>query len=380
MTESAETTLRGITWNHTRGFAPVVTASQVYCDTQEVDVTWERRSLWHFGEGPLAELVQRYDLIVIDHPFAGTCANDRLVVPLDTVLPADVLAERAEHSVGPSFRSYTYADRQWALPLDAAAQVAACREDLMAAACLSRPSTWDEALELAAETGKVAVPLSPVNAACAFFSLCTGFGEEPFAMPQCIVPRVVAEQVLELLQRLVAVIPPQCLSMNPIAVLNWASSTDDVIYVPLTFGYVNYSHAGYRPSRLTFHNPPGRDIGSTLGGAGIAISAQSRHPYAAAELAAWLTSSECQRTSFALSGGQPAHAAAWDDPLLDVVADGFFRHTRASLDGAYVRPTHDWFPGVQHRVAVTVSDFLRGSRGVRDTLDDLTARPIVATR
>ena len=74
-------------------------------------------------------------------------------------------------SVGPSFRSYTYAGRQWALPIDAAAQVQAWRPDLMA-----RPAkTWDEVMALAGE-GKVQLPLRNPHSLMVFYTLAANLG------------------------------------------------------------------------------------------------------------------------------------------------------------------------------------------------------------
>ena len=49
----------------------------------------------------------------------------------DAVLPAGLLINLAAHSVGPSFASYSARGHLWALPLDAAAQIATVRENLL---------------------------------------------------------------------------------------------------------------------------------------------------------------------------------------------------------------------------------------------------------
>src|SRR5215212_1162826 len=118
------TTLRGLTWDHTRGYAPVVAAAALYRDTvrPDVDVVWDRRSLWAFGEAPLEDVASAYDLLVLDHPFIGVAAEAELLVALDGELSEPYLDEQRAQSVGPSFESYAHDGHQWALPIDASGQ------------------------------------------------------------------------------------------------------------------------------------------------------------------------------------------------------------------------------------------------------------------
>ena len=65
-------------------------------------------------------------------------------MPLDDLI--DV--ETAASFVGRSLESYRYDGRTWALPIDAACQVAVARPDLIAALGKGAPETWDEMFEL----------------------------------------------------------------------------------------------------------------------------------------------------------------------------------------------------------------------------------------
>ncbi len=117
--------LRGITWNHTRGLLPVVAAAQRFEELNPgVHITWEKRSLQEFADQPLAELGAQYDLLVIDHPWAGFAATSGVLTPMEELVSAEFLADQAANSVGPSHQSYRYGDRQWALAIDAATPVA----------------------------------------------------------------------------------------------------------------------------------------------------------------------------------------------------------------------------------------------------------------
>ena len=109
--------LRGIAWQHTRGYLPMVATAQRFSETHPgMDIQWDKRSLQAFADEPIGELAARYDLLVIDHPWAGFAAAAGVLLPLDEHLPAECLAEQAANSVGPSHASYSFASRQWRLP------------------------------------------------------------------------------------------------------------------------------------------------------------------------------------------------------------------------------------------------------------------------
>jgi len=61
--------LKGITWNHSRGFLPMVATAQRFAELYpNVQITWEKRSLQAFADYSIQELAERFDLLVIDHP------------------------------------------------------------------------------------------------------------------------------------------------------------------------------------------------------------------------------------------------------------------------------------------------------------------------
>ena len=122
---SDEVELKGITWNHTRGYVPMVASAQRFEELHPgVRISWEKRSLQEFADQPLADLSARYDLLVIDHPWAGFAASSGVLMAMEDVVSAEFLADQAANSVGPSYESYRYDDRTWALPIDAATPVA----------------------------------------------------------------------------------------------------------------------------------------------------------------------------------------------------------------------------------------------------------------
>ena len=46
-------------------------------------------------------------------------------------------------------------------------------------------------------------------------------------------------------------------------------------------------------------------------------------------------------------GGQPGHATAWEDDTVNAAAGDFYRDTRKTLEGAYVRPRHNGYMAFQ---------------------------------
>src|SRR5207247_11359421 len=164
--------LSGITWDHPRGFDPLVATAEAYGRSHPaVEIHWEKRSLQAFADHPLVDLASRFDLLVIDHPHVGRAARHDAILALDGKIPVSVLRQLAAESVGRSHESYTWDGHQWALAIDAAAQVAAWRPDILP----EPPTTWVQVLQLAKED-RVLWPLKPVDAICSFFTLAANRG------------------------------------------------------------------------------------------------------------------------------------------------------------------------------------------------------------
>lgn len=378
------TTLRGITWNHTRGYAPMAVTAQMFIDRHPgVEINWDRRSLWAFGEGSLADVAEAYDLLVVDHPLMGWAATAGALLELDTALPADVFAAFHEQAIGSSQASYEYDGHYYALAIDAACQVAVARADLLGGLDEDAPETWDDVLPLAKRTGKVAIPFNGIDAFSAFLGLCAHFDAPAgYFGPEYFVDRTAGTAAIELLAELAVLVDPACATANPIATLNRMAYSDDVVYCPLVFGYTNYGRDGYAPNQLTFYDIPasgGRGPhGSCLGGAGLAISASSRQRELALEYARVVADPTTQRTDYVRAGGQPAARTAWEDAEANRLTGDFFRRTRRTIESAYVRPRHPGFPDFQTAAANIVREAILSHRPgaakpvpVLDQLDEL---------
>ena len=366
--------LKGITWNHTRGFVPKVATAQRFHELNpHVEVQWDKRSLQDFADYSISALAERYDFLVIDHPSIGEAAEHGLFRPLEELLPAAFLADQAAHSVGLSHASYQFTGRQWALAVDAATPVASWRPDIMARLGLSPPRTWEELMTLA-RRGLVAMPAIPVDTLMNLYMMWIDAGEEPFLTDEGVGSHAVGRVALETLRDLILTCAPVCLTRNPIQTYEAMTQTDDIAYCPFAYGYSNYSREGYARRLLAFGHPPSGRSGplrSTLGGAGLAISTNCPHPDVAAQYAAFMASGECQRGLYVSSGGQPGHRSAWLDDKANENTAGFFRDTLAVLDRAYLRPRYSGYITFQDRAAECLDQYIRGNKRVDDCLCDL---------
>ena len=367
------TTLRGMTWEHPRGHGCLVAAAARYADLTGVEVRWEQRSLQDFADAPLETLAENHDLLVIDHPHVPAAAQTGVLAPLDGAGDADRLADLAAHTVGPSHASYQHAGRQWGLAVDAAAQVAAYRPDLLP----EPPRDWDAVLALAA-AGRVLWPAKPVDAFSSLVTVSAGRAAARGDRTAFLVADDVAV-ALDLLHRLARAVPARCLDQNPIEVAEELSRGEQYAYAPLLFGYTNYSRSGFRLHRLRYVDiPAGPDgpVGSLLGGAGIAVSALSRQCDAARAFAFWVTGPEVQRGVYFDGGGQPGHGLAWQDDELNARTLDFFRGTRSTLEHACVRPRSPGYPGFQDTVSGSVTATLRGELSDAELIERIeAARP-----
>jgi multiple sugar transport system substrate-binding protein len=370
--------LRGICWDHPRGRDPLLGTLAAYREVApEVSVEWSARSLQAFADEPLERLAERYDLLIIDHPFVGEVSMASALLPLDTLMPSEVIEDQARNSVGPSHRSYTWAGHQWAFAIDAAGQVSAYRPDLLDELGVAPPSDWQDVIDLGdrarARGRRLVLPFIPIDAVMSFLSLLANAGS-PMADDGRPPDRDAGAHALDLIARLLDRSHPSSADWNPPTALDAMATDDDIVACPLLFGYSNYSRPGFRRRRVRFapiaDGGHGR-VGGILGGAGIAISAACRAPEEAARYAAWLTSRPVQAGGYVTEGGQPGHRGAWTDPTADAVAGGFFSDTLGAMDAAYLRPRAPGMMRFQHEAGQVIRATMTGRTSHQACLDDL---------
>jgi multiple sugar transport system substrate-binding protein len=167
-----------------------------------------------------------------------------------------------------------------------------------------------------------------------------------------------------------------CFGRNPIATWELLSSGDGPAYCPFAYGYSNYSRQGYSNHALTTGGlvsmDGGKPLRSTLGGAGLAISAKCPYKETAARYAQYVAGADCQKSLYFDAGGQPGHRGAWLDDEVNSTANNFFQNTIATLDAAWLRPRFNGYLYFQQQGARIVHQYLTAGGDERTVLKELT--------
>jgi multiple sugar transport system substrate-binding protein len=370
--------LNGITWDHSRALPPLVATAQRYEETHPgVRIHWQKRTLDEFGHAPIDELAQKFDLIVIDHPWSGFCFERNLVHDLKPLVPAATLAGLAEHSVGQTFNSYAWQDKVLALPIDAATPTPSWRPDLLERADVEPPQTWAEAVALARRKLAV-IPGFNADLFLHFLMLLKGLGAQPCADVEVIALRETMRQAVELLYELTSPMPPEIFGMNPIQIAERMTTTDDFAWNAFAYTYNNYARPGFAIKPLRFGNllalnAGGPRLRGVLGGTGIAISTNCRNVVAAVDYALFTANGRVQKTIYVQAGGQPSHRAVWDDEFSDQLCGGFFNGTRVAQEEALVRPRYSGYVALQTEGGGALQEYLRDGCNLDVTLEKLDA-------
>ena len=369
------TSLRGITWDHPRGYQGLYTATNAYHELRpDVRIEWEKHSLHHFESHPIADLAEKYDFIILDHPFMGDAYAQQCLIDLSEFSVQIGLEDLSSDVVGQSYESYLYGGGLWALPLDASCQMALYRPDLLNALGEAAPTGMAEMRNLA-KKGLFAIGLNGVHSFTLFLAICVDIGTAPSTMPGYpLVPEDVGLEALEILRELASWCPNEALDWNSIATLEAMSHRDDLLYCPYVFGFSSYSHESVKRGRLTFTNVPRisspSSRGSVIGGTGLAMSRRCESVREAVSFASFATSRELQK-AMALHAGQPARRSAWLDDEVNSRFDGFYRNTLETIDGSYLRPRYAGYMRLQSEGGDIVEGYLREPRSERDVLVEL---------
>jgi multiple sugar transport system substrate-binding protein len=368
--------LAGIAWDHSRAFPPLTATTQRYEETHPgVRIHWEKRTLDEFGHMAIDQLARKFDLIVIDHPWAGLAFEKNLVHDLKPLLSAAALAECAQNSIGATFESYCYAGRLLALPIDAATPAPSWRCDLMERGGLPVPATWAEAITLA-RRGIAVIPAFNADLFLHFLMLVKALGAEPCADPDHIAPRETTRIALNLLRELTEPMPRAIFGWNPIQVAERMAATDDFAWNAFAYTYNNYARDGFARHRLRYGNlislePNVPRLRSVLGGTGIALSMKCDNVETALDYACFVAGGTTQRTLYANAGGQPSHRAAWNEPSVDALCGGFFSATRTTQEEAFIRPRYSGYVPLQTNGGNALQEALRDGRDAETVLERL---------
>ncbi|MGB5557682.1 MAG: carbohydrate ABC transporter substrate-binding protein [Paracoccaceae bacterium] len=359
------TVLKGMTWDHPRGYDPVVAAAAAYRAETGTEVRWDKRSLQAFADAPILDLAAKYDFIVLDHPHVGQIAETGALLPL----PA---AGGQGTSLGGSEESYYWGGQCWAYAIDAACQMAVHRPDLGR----PTPQTWEDLLRPEARDFRALTPLLPVDAFDMMMTIVAGRGEDDLPRgPREFVTESNGLYALGILRALYKLGPDAQVDMNPIAVLEILSDTDDFACSPCLFGYVNYARPGFRRHRLSYVDLPlcagHARPRAILGGAGIGVSAQTVDPEAAIAFAQWITSEPVQSGVYLANNGQPANRKTWQSQAANPDVAPFFKGGFRTIDAAWTRPRDVWFLRFVDDVCAIMPDFFRKAIPAEDFLGTL---------
>ncbi len=350
-----------MTWSDPRGYDPMVATAEVFAATKQnpgVTISWDKRSLQGFESTPVEELAARYDLMVIDHPHVGAAARQGILLPFDDLLDQQQLATLEEQSVGQSYRSYTFAGHQWALPIDAATQVQAARPDLGGPV-----QHWREVAELAAR-GEIVLPLRAPHALMCYLTLTANIGNPASVTEGEWVESGAGARALEAIKGVTAHVDDACYGMDPIDALEALADGSRYRLSPLIYLYARYASPSAGLHAVGFHDIPALGslgpAGTVLGGTGIAISSRTKHRELCAEYAGWIAGADCQRDLYVRSGGQPGNAVAWEDAGANEAVGNAYRNTRRTLDNAWLRPRHDGYLILQETASGIVAEAAKG--------------------
>ena len=148
-------------------------------------------------------------------------------------------------------------------------------------------------------------------------------------------------------------------------------------YAPTSLFAPESETEGFRTHRLRFADIPALGargpVGSAIGGTGIAVSARCAHKKEAADFAYWVASGATQAGLFAASGGQPAHTEAWDSDTVNLATANFYRATRKTLEGAWLRPRHDGYMSFQDAASRILNAALQSGARPAETIARINA-------
>jgi multiple sugar transport system substrate-binding protein len=246
--------LRGITWDHSRALPPLVATAQRFEELHpNIHVHWQKRSLHAFGHANVAELAEQFDIVVIDHPWAGYSVDRKVFLNLFDHFEQSFLQQLTTETVGKCAESYLFDGNWLAIPIDAASPAASYRPDLLRDSDV--PRTWQQLIDIASR-GSVIMPAFHVDLLLHLVMLAATLDEQAlFTNDECWCTEDLLSQAMDLLATLMSHLPKQCYEMNPIAVYESMSRRDEHSYCPFAYTYNNYARADFARSRLRFLNP-----------------------------------------------------------------------------------------------------------------------------
>jgi multiple sugar transport system substrate-binding protein len=357
-------TIRGITWDHSRAFPPLVTAAQRYEELHPgIRIHWDKRTLDEFGHKPIDQLVNDYDLIVIDHPWAGFCFDRNLVLDIKSFLTGNQWNDLQQNCVGASFESYCFENKLLAVPIDTATPVPSWRPDLVNKSDFQLPVTWSDLISMA-DRKHVIMPGFGADLFLNWLMLLHALDARPFRNADNIADKEKSIEAMSLLKRLAEPMPVEMLDWNPIIIAELMTSHDTFVYCPFAYSYGNYCRPYFAGKPLRYGNLiqlNGKPLKSILGGTGISISSGSKEIELALDFSLYCAGASVQSGIYAYAGGQPARKEAWLSQHLTSFTGGFFSDSYLSHENALVRPRYNGYVSLQEKAGIPLQQFIKGN-------------------
>lgn len=352
----------------------MVAVSQRYEELHPgVRIHWEKRTLDEFGHKPIDQMIHNYDLIVIDHPWAGFCFDRNLVLDLKRLLSPLQWDELEQNSVGKSFESYHYENKLLAIPIDAAAPAPSWRPDLMAERNLQLPATWDDLIGLADQKQAI-MPGFGADLFLNWMMLLHALNANPFTELDQICDKDKALEAMLLLKRLAESMPEEMFEWNPIKTAELMTQSDDFAYCAFAYSYGNYCRPSYveKPlkygNHIQFNKKPLRSI---LGGTGLSISAGCKEVPLAVDFSMYCAGATMQSSLYTYAGGQPVRNEAWLSKDLNSFGGGFFADSYAAHEEALLRPRYNGYVAFQEKGGLPLQQFVKGEISIDKAWEEI---------
>lgn len=355
--------IKGITWDHSRAFPPLVAAAQRYEELHNgVRIHWDKRTLDEFGHKPIDQIAGDYDLIVIDHPWAGFCFEHNLVTDLKKLLTRHQWDDLQNNCVGASFDSYIFDDKLLAIPIDLATPVPSWRPDLINTNSFKLPVTWED-LILMADRHQVIMPAFNADLFLNWMMLLYALEAHPFENRDAIAEKNKAIEAASLLKRLAEPMPKEIINWNPINIAELMTRKDEFIYCPFAYSYGNYCRPSFTDKPLRYGNLiqfSGKRLKSIAGGTGIAISTSCEEVEMALDFSIYCASPNIQSSLYTLAGGQAVRRETWMNKDLTALAGGFYADSYLSHSEALIRPRYNGYVPLQQKAGKWLQQFILG--------------------
>jgi multiple sugar transport system substrate-binding protein len=370
--------LRGITWDDPRGFGGLENATRAFIHefNYDVDIEWDKQSLYEFTMRSPGELAKHYDLVIVDYPSIGDLAMSNEYIPIDSIINSEDLIKIRKETVGKSLNTYIYKDHVWALPIDVSAQVSAYRPDLLSEVPRSIISMLNLARKLYNDGAcKIALSLTPLHAHSTFLSILANIDRKIWNRHFHEIDDSAIHKALSILEEMGDYVHRISFDSDPIKLLDYMATTDEICYAPYIYGYFNYSRNRYRSNIVLFSAVPSSTtmpIGAVLGGAGIAVSRRAEGSLdIIRRFLLWLLNRDVQINIYFKGYGQPSNIYAWIDENVNLETNDAYLNTLSTVIHAYPRPNFPGFTKIHEESGKIIQKFLSNNEKIDITIKEL---------